>query len=120
RTAPYALTYPLSYRHSIHVAFPEPWNVQPEVQQINSDYYDYNYSVNYSGNELSLETHYRTLKDHVPAEDFEKFVADHTSMSNNLSCQLSFSKAVTSPSQGRSWFGLTTGLIALGLALWLT
>lgn len=90
RTAPYRLVYPVDYHHSIHINLPEEWNVEPEDEVIESDFYGYEYNVKTSDNTLSILTHYETKSDHIPPAYFEKFAADHQKMMNNLSYRLSY------------------------------
>lgn len=119
RTTPYALSHPVSFRHVVQVKFPEEWTVQPERKVIESDFYEYNYMVYYDDRTLTLERNYLTKDDHIPSDYFQDFVRDHTAMSDDLSFELTFNKKVASVRKGASWFGVITGLIALGVAIWL-
>jgi transglutaminase-like putative cysteine protease len=119
RTTPHRLEYPVSYHHSIDIKLPEEWNVETDEEYIDNDYYHYEYYVRHSGKQITLETHYRTKQDHIPAEAIPQFISDHQKMFNNLSFQLSFNKNLINNERGVSWLGIISAFIALGFGMWL-
>lgn len=119
RSAPYRLSYPLSYHHAIHVKLPEEWSAETDEELITTEYYDYAYNVRYDNREISLQTYYQTMQDHVPVEALKQFVDDHERMKENLSFQLSYNKDLIFNEKGISWLGLITALCALGVGLWI-
>jgi transglutaminase-like putative cysteine protease len=92
RTSPYRLNYPLNYHHRIRVQMPEAWSLSNEDKEINTPYYEYTYARRYldGSNELRIETDYKTLADHVPAEAVKQFINDHEVMSKNTGYALTW------------------------------
>ena len=119
RTSPYALAYPVSYHHTFNIKVPDEWNVQQDEKYIDNDYYHYEYYVRHAGKDITVETHYRTKQDHVPATAVAQFVSDHEEMYNNLSFQLSFNKNIAGNKRGISWLGIVAALLSLTAGIWL-
>jgi len=97
RTTPYRLNYPLNYHHRIRVQLPEDWNLSDEDKQINTPYYQYTYARRYvdGSKELRIETDYKTLADHVPAEAVKEFIKDHDAMTDNTGYALTWGEPTT-------------------------
>ena len=115
RTAPYYLSYPVSYKHIINVSLPEDWAINNEEKNITGDGYRYTYKASYDDRYLTLERHYQTYKGHIAPESVPKFIEDHQSMLNSLSYIISFNKAFSSGFKF-SWASLFLGIIVLGVA----
>jgi hypothetical protein len=122
RTAPYRLTFPIDYFHEIHVKVPVEWTVTPDQQDIETDYYAYDYSVNYSNRQIDIVTHYKTKTSSVPVEHFEKFVNDHEKMMGNLNYRLSYD-TTTIQAKSNPWPGIgvviLTSIAGALLMFWL-
>ncbi|TBW57953.1 DUF3857 domain-containing protein [Marinobacter halodurans] len=76
RTAPYALFDPIRLRQDIKVDLGSQWMLPEEHQRVDSDYFDYQRDVTYTGGVLTVSHRFRSQADHVPATDTEAFMAD--------------------------------------------
>lgn len=119
RIAPYRLSYPLDYYHTIHIKLPEDWTVEPKELIIDNSYYLYDYEVSYSGREIKIFTHYQTKKSYIPVEQFDKLVSDHEKMMDQLSFTLTYNKHLAKGSSNK-WPGLLIIIITIGIGIWLT
>jgi hypothetical protein len=114
RTAPYRLSYPTSFQHTIQIKV-ENWNIESEETTIQGDAYKYRYEVSYVDNLLSIYHHYRTLRDHVEQKDLAKFVKDHQAIMKNLSYMIYIDNG-SDAQTGVSWPAIIGGFICLALA----
>lgn len=112
RKAPYPLSFPTLYKHSIQVTLPEPWTISSDETSISSDYYTYEYKVRYypKSNMLIINTTYETLMDHVPVPAIPKMIEDHKVMMNELSYYLTYN-------QNASVFNLSLMMVMIGVIL---
>jgi transglutaminase-like putative cysteine protease len=85
RTAPYSLTYPLTYDHRIIAKMPAGWSVIHDSKVIDNPSYKYQYRVYADGQEAYMETQYATKSDFIHADEMQKFADDHKIMMRNLS-----------------------------------
>jgi transglutaminase-like putative cysteine protease len=92
RTQPYYLSYPVDYHHTIHINLPEDFAVTPAENIISNASYEYEYEVKKRGNEITKTTHYKTKKDHIPADKIQKYISDHERMFNELVFQLTYDR----------------------------
>jgi hypothetical protein len=118
RKSPYRLSYPVDYHHHIHIKLPEDWAIVPEDEIIENDYYQYEHEIRINNNELSKYTHYKTKKDHIPAEHIDTYIRDHEKMWNNLVYQLSYDNAIAEAKQN-VWPGLITTILTIVLSVFL-
>ncbi|MEO5600595.1 MAG: DUF3857 domain-containing protein [Cyclobacteriaceae bacterium] len=118
RSAPYRLSYPVSYYHHIHIRVPEEWSIESAEKMIESDFYQFERNISYADREVSLYTHYETKQNYVPVEAFEKFVSDHQQMMDNLSYNLTYNKNLIAIPSGISWLGIITSIASLGFGIW--
>ncbi len=73
RTAPYAVTHPVSYRHITKIHTPEDSEFDNERVEIDDSAFRLVKSVDFDGRDLVIDYHYESLRDHVmPAN-----VSDH-------------------------------------------
>ncbi|MBL0741166.1 DUF3857 domain-containing protein [Chryseolinea lacunae] len=117
RSAPYLLSYPVNYHHSIHVNLPEPLNISPQTEEITSKYYEYRYNVLVKDRILVIQTHYKTNSDYVPAATSATYIADHEKMRGNLSYNLLYNKSLVSET-GISVWAIGAAIMTLGLSAW--
>jgi transglutaminase-like putative cysteine protease len=118
RTAPYRLPHPLDYSHEIIVNLPEEWTVTPDQQSIETDYYLYDYKVEYDDHHVSLLTHYKTKQPAIPVSDFPKFVEDHGKMMANLSYSLTYDRGLVQ-SVASKWPGAVLTILTVLIGAWL-
>jgi len=90
RKTEYALSYPLTRRHHINIKLPEDWSIRKEENTINSDgfYYEYSSYKEYNSDLIQLNYYYQTQKNHVTAEEFNKYTKDITSLNSELAYEL--------------------------------
>ena len=122
RTAPYRLPFPLDYSHTTIINLPEAWNVASDHKTIETDYYLYDYDVQYENNRITLSHRYTTKKSSIPTGEFPTFVKDHGKMMSNLSYMVSYDPSQIKQSTTKIP-GMVLSLISLaiggGLAFWL-
>jgi hypothetical protein len=94
RTSPYYLSYPVDYYHTINISLPVEWTIEPADKIIENDFYQYEYAVKRSGNEITRFIHYKTKSDHIPVEKVSEYVDDHSKMLNEAVYQLSYDKSI--------------------------
>jgi transglutaminase-like putative cysteine protease len=119
RKDPVRLTYPIDYYHTTHINLPEEWNVESAEKIFEGSSYLYDYSVKSSGNEITRYIHYQTKKDHVPVDQFEKYLSDHQAMSENLSYMLTYNKSIATASKGNYW-GVIVTICSILLGGWIS
>lgn len=119
RTTPYALVYPVSYHHYVHIKVPREWSLEPDNKLIETDFYNYEFLSRYSDKEITLQTHYETKQNFIPLEAFNQFVSDHEVMMNNLGFQLSYNKNIVANESGISWMAIVVAFISLAFGIWL-
>jgi transglutaminase-like putative cysteine protease len=118
RTAPYPLQYPLDYYHEIFIKTPEEWTMSPGEVNLESEYYEYQYSTRYQDKEIQVSTHYRTKESYVPVTAFAAFTQDHEKMMSNLAYTLTYNKSMADAAS-KKWPGVVMSLLALGFGAWL-
>jgi transglutaminase-like putative cysteine protease len=90
RTAPYELTYPLNFTHTIIVHVPEDWAAKEYETRIDRDYYAYHHTARYADRTIELTTHYETLAASVPANQYQQFIDDHEKMRGEVGYDLTY------------------------------
>ena len=114
RTMPYHLDYPVDLEQTITILLPESWNVTEDNVEISSDAYTYKHTIKYVNDKIVLFHHYKTLKDHIEAKDFNSFVSDHDKILGNLSFRLTNNKNVSSGFTFSGWFAVFLSSIIAG------
>ncbi len=74
RGEPYAVTHPVSYRHTTRIRAPEDSDFQPERYVINDTAFRFTKTVDFDGRDLLIDYLYESLSDHVKPND----IPDHT------------------------------------------
>jgi transglutaminase-like putative cysteine protease len=117
RTLPYALSFPVNYYHTIHITLPQEFAVTPVDNVIETPYYQYKSEIKKDGNEITKLTHYKTKQDHIPADQIQKYVKDHTAMLNELVLLLTYNALMVEASSNVLPGVLTTIVSLIGGAL---
>ncbi|MBT1703235.1 DUF3857 domain-containing protein [Chryseosolibacter indicus] len=99
RTSPYYLSYPVNFYHHINVTLPESWTVNPVDEEIENDFYLYEYRINNNGNEFSIMTHYQTKTDHIPVDKIAQYIKDHSKMYSHLTYELNYNNDIAEASK---------------------
>jgi len=118
RKAPYRVTYPLDFSHKIIVNLPEAWSVANDHEAIETDFYQYEYDVQYENNRITLMTHYKTKSASIPTDQFSKFVEDHGRMMSNLSYLLSYDPSLVKQVPTKMP-GVLVSFVSLAIGTWL-
>jgi transglutaminase-like putative cysteine protease len=75
RKMPYALRYPFDYQQILEVKFPKAIEITNESETVSDDHFNYTYHFKNEGglSIVSLDYHFKTLKDEVAPEDAYAF-----------------------------------------------
>jgi transglutaminase-like putative cysteine protease len=84
RGEPYAVTHPVSYRHTTRIRVPEESDFDQERYEINDSAFRFIKSVDFDGRDLVIDYHYQSLSDHVMPVDVPDH-AEHLNQVYNLS-----------------------------------
>ncbi|MEJ2456235.1 MAG: DUF3857 domain-containing protein [Candidatus Thiodiazotropha sp.] len=84
RTAPYAVTHPVRYRHTTRVKVPLGSEFENEYYEIDDAAFRFTKSVEFDGSELVIDYLYESLRDHVTPADIAQH-AKHLRDVYNLS-----------------------------------
>ncbi|MBL4576883.1 MAG: DUF2569 family protein, partial [Flavobacteriales bacterium] len=110
RTMPYYVKYPLDVTHNTVVMLPESWNVTTESNTIRSDAFVYNYSVKYSGNDITIMHNYKTYTGHISAAAVENYIASHDEILGGLTYMISYTSIVEEDFE-LSWLAVFIALL---------
>lgn len=114
RTMPYAISFPVDYKHRTIIVLPEEWTAEDDTSHMESDAYAYYHSVRYSNDTIVLLNHYKTFKDHIPAQEVDGYVQNHNKIADNLSYYLNY----TPPSAFRfSWGAAILTLMVISVCV---
>lgn len=112
RTAPLAISHPVSIAQSIEVHLPELLSIPKDSTVISDDFIRCEFRVQMTGNTVKLDYSYRSLADEVPASR----VASHLAVLERARNLLSYSIEPASDSRGNgNAAGGMTGLAVLSL-----
>lgn len=75
RSMPAEQSYPLDTTQLIEIILPKPGNFDPESEKIYTDWFEFDYSVESDGKQLSIEYRFKTLTDEIAAADYPKYAA---------------------------------------------
>ncbi|MBT1689008.1 DUF3857 domain-containing protein [Dawidia soli] len=124
RTAPFRLTYPLNYTHTIVINVPEDWTIEDKDQRIDRDQYAYEYSRRYVDRKVMITTHYETKDASVPVDLYQQYIDDHNAMRDNLWYSLTYDtdfagQSMSSPTAaGMAWLAMAVAISVL-LSVWI-
>ncbi|MBZ5855860.1 DUF3857 domain-containing protein [Flavihumibacter profundi] len=86
--APLSLNYPADLRYSIKIRMPQDWSFPIEPLELSTNSYSYKFSPAFSGNRIELNYAFKTLKDHIPADEVTAFKTDYKKIDNTLQFEL--------------------------------
>ena len=69
RTMPYAVNYPLNYRHKTIIKMQEPLQIIEDTMTINSIAFKYRYHVIQNDNDIAINHEYNSIKPYLTAEE---------------------------------------------------
>jgi hypothetical protein len=91
REEPYALSHPVDVRQTLHILLPKAWDIRPSVFTEQNAYFRYTSEVAFDSatNTITLDYHYRSLKDAVAPEGLADYMAALDRMEDNFDYYLS-------------------------------
>ncbi len=93
-TMPYFLGDRIEYIQTVKVNLPEDWHIEYSHNEINNDYFDYRYSVNYEDRQLVLKHRYYLKNEIVKPDKVSKVLTDADNVLDLLNYQLNYNKAL--------------------------
>lgn len=90
KDAPLALAYPVDITNIITINFYEDWALDANELHIKNDAFEFDFSPQIIGSRVTLNYHLKTFKDHIPAEQLEKYKEDYKKMVDNLEYEFSY------------------------------
>lgn len=116
RKTPLYIGEPTSYFHETLIYLPEEWTVEDTHTEINGSGFRYSSEVKARSSKLvEMNYEYHILDDTVPAEDVSAFIADQTTIENDLSYSITYNQGLAGFSV--SWISITLIVISFILCL---
>ncbi|WP_373055527.1 DUF3857 domain-containing protein [Zunongwangia sp. H14] len=119
RKTPYYIDPQSDITHHMIVFVPEKWMVPQDHVNVKNNAFEYDYKVSYSNARLDIIHHYKNLKDHVLAEEFPSYLADHKTAQQNISYYLTYNKNLAGAAAETSnfrWISLIIALLVMGIS----
>ncbi len=108
RRHPLQLFHPLEIETITKVRFPEDWKITPEITREKNKYFDFSQEIAGSGRDATVSTRYKTLRDHVPLQDLEKYSTAAETVYGSLGYVFTYDKGA----------GESVGFLQRILGLW--
>jgi transglutaminase-like putative cysteine protease len=86
--APLALSEPGELNYKLKVIMPEEWSFPIKPLHIRNSSYEFDFTPSFQGKEIYLSYSFKTLKDHITAEDVTAFKTDYKKIENSLQWDL--------------------------------
>jgi transglutaminase-like putative cysteine protease len=86
--APLSLTYPLQVRYSLHLTLPEEWEFNSGPLHIRNNAYQFDFTPEISGKEMTLRYTLTTFADHIDSADIQQYKDDYKEMDDRISFSL--------------------------------
>ncbi|MDI3318422.1 DUF3857 domain-containing protein [Pinibacter soli] len=90
KDAPLALPYPFDLTNTIRINFYEDWALDANELHIRNDAFEFDFEPEIIGSRVNLTYHFKTFKDHIPAEEVDKYKEDYKKMVENLEYEFSY------------------------------
>lgn len=120
RSMPLGVPFPFHIRQTIEVHLPEEWVATPERVTIEDPYMRYTSDVSYTNRVLTLDYHFQTLADAVPAEGTAEHIEKRRRIQDDLSYVLTYATPAEKLAFHLNWPLLGSivmlALLALGVA----
>lgn len=88
KNAPMALNFPSTTYYTLSIVMPELWQFPLKDLHIKNSSYQFDYSPQISGRVITLKYTFKTLKDHVPANELSEYKAAYKKIVGKLSFEL--------------------------------
>ncbi len=85
---PLALNYPFNVRYTLHIALPEDWSFSDGALHIHNDSYQFDFTPEVHGSNMTLHYTLKTLRDNIPASSLQEYKADYKKISDRISFRL--------------------------------
>ncbi len=119
RKMPYSIGDNLKFIQTTQVNFPEPWNVETSVQNIQGDGFKYQGIVTYSDQVLKVTHSYERTKRYIEGDEFPLFLSKHNEIQNELPFYISYDPDALSAGDSVSWLSIFLTIIFLGIGTFL-
>jgi hypothetical protein len=86
--APFGLTWPIHIHYTLHLSLPENWSFGSEALHIKNDAYQFDFTPETNGKEMTLHYNLVTFDDHIPAAAVAQYKADYKTMTDKIFFQL--------------------------------
>ena len=88
RSTPLSLAYPLQVHYTLHLHLPEEWDFSSGPLHIRNKAYQFDFTPEISGKEMTLLYTLTTFTDHIDAADFQQYKNDFSEMDDRISFSL--------------------------------
>jgi hypothetical protein len=118
---PLALNYPANLQYSLELIMPDKTSLEMLPVFINNDAFEFTFTPEMSGNQITLHYSFKTLKDHIAASDLKQYWQEYEKIMNVLEVEFSHSSNLLSTgsnfnsAQGINWQMVFIVLIVVGL-----
>ncbi|HEV3414663.1 MAG TPA: DUF3857 domain-containing protein [Puia sp.] len=85
---PLALAYPLQVHYTLHLNLPEEWPFNSGPLHIRNSAYQFDFTPELSGKEMTLQYTLTTFTDHIDAADIRQYKEDYKEMDERVSFSL--------------------------------
>jgi Domain of Unknown Function with PDB structure (DUF3857)/Protein of unknown function (DUF2569) len=97
-SAPLSLTYPLQVRYTLHLTLPEEWEFDSGPLHIRNKAYQFDFTRDLSGKEMTLSYSLTTFSDHIDATDIRQYKDDYNEIDDRISFSLYKERDALAPS----------------------
>ncbi|SFB91680.1 Protein of unknown function [Zunongwangia mangrovi] len=116
RESPYYINKSTNIDYNIVIFTPEKWGVETDYYKSDNPYFEYTYETKYSNARIDIIHKYKTLNDHVPAEDYSDFLKAHEKAAENISYYLTYRPGLansfaSNADSNISWFAVILFLV---------
>jgi transglutaminase-like putative cysteine protease len=95
--APMALTWPLHVHYTLRLILPEEWNFNSGELHIKNDAYQFDFTPEISGKEMTLSYNLKTFGDHISSADIQQYKTDYKNIEDRLFFTLYKDKTEAAP-----------------------
>ncbi len=88
KNAPLALPYPRTLKYVLDITMPEDWPFSSEPLHIKNDSYQFDFAPEVKDNVVSLHYYYKTFRDHIPADESNKYREEYKKIASKFGFSL--------------------------------
>ena len=81
---PMSLTYPLHVNYTLHLILPEEWNFNSGELHIKNNAYQFDFTPEISGKEMTLSYNLKTFDDHINAAEIQQYKTDYKNIEDRV------------------------------------